>query len=381
MNSFRLFDRQTRLLVVAAGLLLATIVPVVVSVVVSAAQLTERSIALSSSSVLAEDVSYEVKFTSVGAAGAVVIDFCANSPIIGQACTPPNALNVAAATSATAGFTTVDDLAANTVMVTGTIAADTDITIVLDGIDNPSVAGPMYARILTYDLPTSAENYLPATPGTGRVDDGGAAVSITNTVAVSGAVLETMTFCVSAAAITADCTGVTTPVLALGETVGTTKALMPNVLSTGSLFTQISTNASSGAVISLKSNAIDCGGLVRAGSVPGTCDIEPALNDGVIANQARFGIRTAAPTTTGSNPVGTLQPVTGSGYNNTTYALNFAEGNATGVTSSFGDKFLDTDGAPANNQNMQLTFGASVNNNTPAGLYSADLSFIATGKF
>jgi hypothetical protein len=30
---------------------------------------------------------------------------------------------------------------------------------------------------------------------------------------------------------------------------------------------------------------------------------------------------------------------------------------------------------------MALTFGASVSNDTPAGLYATDLSLIATGKF
>lgn len=63
--------------------------------------------------------------------------------------------------------------------------------------------------------------------------------------------------------------------------------------------------------------------------------------------------------------------------------MNFTTGAnpASGVTSTYGDQFLTTSGAPALNKNMTLTFGASAANNTPAGSYSADLSLIATGKF
>ena len=81
----------------------------------------------------------------------------------------------------------------------------------------------------------------------------------------------------------------------------------------------------------------------------------------------------------GAGANGTLVP--SAGYSNATYALNWLIGDATGVTSTYGDPFLNTASKPANNQNMTLTFGASVTNDTPAGLYSADLSLIATGKF
>lgn len=379
MNSFRLFERQTRLLVVAAGLILATIVPVVVSVVVSAAQLTERSIAVTSASRGATNVSYEIKFTSVEEAGAFVVNFCSDTPIIGQACAAPAGFKVDDATTATTDFTTVDagnDLPANTVIVEGEIGAEDEITVVLDGVNNPTAAGPLYARIVTFNTAANAENYTPTAPGSGRVDDGGAAIAITDTIGVSGAVLETMTFCVSADEISDDCTDLEAPVLALGEDVGTTKALTSSVVSTGSLFTQISTNAASGAVISLKSNALDCGGLLRAGALT-ACDIAPAQDSDIAQGEAKFGVKTTAAT----GGEGTLQPVSTSVYNPTTFALSYTIGNSTGVTSTFGDLFLDTAGAPANNKNMELIFGASVGNNTPAGLYSADLSFIATGKF
>ncbi|MGH7218550.1 MAG: hypothetical protein ACREGE_03870, partial [Candidatus Microsaccharimonas sp.] len=68
-------------------------------------------------------------------------------------------------------------------------------------------------------------------------------------------------------------------------------------------------------------------------------------------------------------------------YSDSIFKLNFVSGNASGVTGPYGDPVLDTAGAPANNKNAQITFGASIANDTPAGLYSADFSLIATGKF
>lgn len=129
----------------------------------------------------------------------------------------------------------------------------------------------------------------------------------------------------------------------------------------------------------LKSST-DCGGLKRINAE--VCDIAPALLGGVMPGQAAFGVKTAPATDTpGSDAFGAFQPVSGSGYNNTTYVLNYNEDRSTGVTSAFGDPFLDTAGVPASNKNVQLTFGASISDSTPAGEYSTALSMIATGKF
>lgn len=360
------------------ALVLATIVPGLAS----AAQLTARSIALSSSSKAATGVTYTVNFTAISAAGAFRVDFCSNSPLASEACTAASGFSATSAASTSAGVTAVTGAATN-VVVTRPITAGA-VSVALTGINNPSAAGPLYARIITFDTATNAGNFVPGTTspdtGTGVIDYGGAAISITDSVGVSAAVQESMTFCVSGATITATCGSTTAPTVKLGETVGTAVALIPTAVSTGSIYTQISTNASTGAVVSLKSNATGCGGLLRAGA-PGACNIAPALQTGIAFGEAKFGVKTNTPFTTGTSSSGTYEPVTGSGYNTSTYALNYTGGDTAGVTSAFGDPFLDTNSLPANNQNMQITFGASVTNSTPAGSYSADLSLIATGKF
>ena len=366
------------------AMVVALLVAAVTPALVQAAQVTDRSIELSSSSVSATNVTYSVNFKSVGAAGAFVVDFCSNTPLYGEDCDTPTDFDVTTPTSATSGFTNVEAIDDNTLRVVGTIASDTAIAVDIEGITNPSVAGTVYARIVTFDTEGNAESYVsnPTEPAVnaGRVDDGGVALSIRPTVGVSGAVLESMLFCVSAAAPTENCGGATSPVLTLGRNVGDGVIALDTVVSEGTLYTQVSTNAAKGAVISLKSNAVGCGGLLRAGATdPEECFIAPALSGGITDGQAKFGVKTGTVSNVGSNHNGTIEAT--NGYSNSAFALNFDSDDETGVTSTYGDPILDTNDAPVNNKNMNLVFGAAINNSTPAGKYSADLSLIATGKF
>ncbi len=385
MKSLRVFKREIGVFAAAGALILAAILPTIAS----AAQLTERSVGLSSASANASNVSYQVEFTPASDAGAVVIDFCSNSPLVGQVCNQPAgfSLNGATVAASTPGYTRSALADTNTIVLEGDLTAGDPASVIIEGVHNPTSPGAVYARIVTYDTATNALTYdsdESMSQDSNRVDEGGAAFWILDTIGVSAAVMESMTFCVSKTAITANCANPTAPTLQLGQASGDVVALIPSAVSEGTMWAQISTNAAKGAIISLKSSAIDCGGLVRVGGVAGNCDIKPATA-GITSGNALFGVKTgtaaAAAGVTTPDP-GTLQPYPTSGYNSSTFLLNYnAVGNATGVTSTFGDKFLDTDSKPADSINMPLTFGASVNNNTPAGLYSVDLSMIATGKF
>jgi len=386
MTSLKKIDRRVGSLFAVAALVLATITPGLVPAFASAAQVTERSIALSSSSVQASDVKYSVTFTPVAAAGAYAIEFCSNSPLINTACTAPVGLDVTSPTTATPSFSVAQTTASaaasdhNALAVTGTLAAGVSQTVEIAGIDNPDAAGSVYARIVTYgggSAGASAAAYESEDLGSNVVDQGSAAFSITNTVGVSGAVLETMTFCVSGAVIAStDCTGTTAPTLKLGVTNGDVTALSAQAVSEGSIYSQISTNAASGAVVNLKSSATGCGGLIRAGA-PSECNIGPATT-GITQGNALFGIKVIGAT---ANADGAFGVATGAIYDASAFKINFDQDEELGVTSPYGDPVLDTAGAPANGKNAQLTFGASIANNTPAGLYSADFSLIATGKF
>lgn len=380
MNSLKLSNRSVGYIV---GALVMVLSPFMASLV-SAGQVTERSIALSSSSAGATGVTYDIGFTAALGAGAFVVEFCSNSPLVTEVCTPPAGFTAAGAATTKPGYT-ISSPSATKFVVASTIGPADAVQVDVTGITNPTAAGSLYARIVTYDTAANAANY-PSTESTdGARDQGSVAIAITNTVGVSGAVLESMLFCVSGATITKDCANAnaTPPTLKLGKQTGSVIALSPDEVSEGSIYTQISTNAASGAIVSLKSDAAGCGGLKRAGALATVCDIKPATGaSGIAAGQARFGVKTADATdSAGAVVSGVLQPVGGSLYNNNNFALNYVPGDATGVTSVYGDPFLDTNSQPVNNKNMQLTFGASIANDTPAGNYSANLSLIATGKF
>lgn len=396
MTSLKTANRRVGSLFAVAALVLATVTPGLVPAFASAAQVTERSVELSSSSKEATGVTYTVTFTPVSDAKAVVVDFCNDTPLIGASCTAPTGFTVAGAITS-GGFTRASGAAddANTAVYTGTITAPTPVVLTVNNVTNPDNAGALYVRIVTYTgadasaAETAAEAYTSTNLGSGVVDQGSAAASITDTVGVSGAVLETMTFCVAGNVIdqvsctTSDNGGVLkAPTLKLGKTSGDVVALDANEVSEGSIYSQLSTNAVNGAVVSLRSTAVGCGGLLRAGATdPAECNIAPALNTGILKGEAKFGVKTTTAAGVAGASIGALQPKTGSIYGNSAFALNYVNGDTAGVTGPFGDPFLDTADAPVSNMGMQIIFGASIAPNTPAGLYSTDLSLIATGKF
>lgn len=387
MTSLKRANRRVGSLFAVAALLLATITPGLVPAFASAAQVTERSVALSTFSKGADNVTYTVNFTAAQAAGAFVVEFCSNSPLIEASCTIPTGLSVVGPSTSTGTWTVQEttDAPGNALVATDPISASEVVSVAIAGIDNPDNAGTVYARIVTYDTEANALAYVSNNLGTGNVDEGGAAFSITDTVGVSGAVLESMTFCVAANLITnGNCTNASsfgTPTLELGEGTGDVKALSSTATSTGSIYAQLSTNAAGGAVVNLKSSTTGCGGLVRVG--PTNCDITPS-GDGIAPGDAEFGAQIADATdpSSGASPSGNLRPAGDSPfYSDSIFKLNYVGGDASGITGPYGDPFFDSDDLPVSDKNVQITFGARVTNQTPAGLYSADLSLIATGKF
>lgn len=390
MTSLKTANRRVGSFFAVAALALATITPGLVPAFASAAQLTERSVELSNSSKEMTGVDYTVKFTSgTTDAAAVVLEFCSNSPLIDTACTAPVGFS---ATSATATGFTPSQLdptpRANAIVLAGTIVDAGETTIPLANVTNPDNAGALYVRIATYETAENAEAYVSATASTltGAVDQGSAAVSITDSIGVSAAVLESMTFCVSGIQIELDnCTtatpgGLTAPTLKLGEDNSGVIALDQAHLSEGSIYTQLSTNAVGGAAVNLKSSN-DCGGLKRANV--STCDIAAAntATGNAALGQARIGVAVdAADVAPGA--LGTYA-IAGGGspfYSLADFKLNYTSGGASGITSPFGDPILQSV-STISNKNAKLTFAASVNAQTPAGLYANDYSLIATGKY
>lgn len=397
------FLRKSTALFSAAALLAASAVPAFVGSFASALQVTGRSITLSDSTPGATNVIYALTMTMPTAAKSLIVDFCAESPIIGSStCTTPTGMSAATAaysstnpgTNAPAGSGGVGS--APTGFAAGTMAAGqlriasstattaaTKYTFYFSGITNPTTTGTFYARVYTYaDNTYGSATTAYASPGSigDSKDYGGFALSTTNYIAVTATVMETLTFCVSGVAPSQGCgayggTTPTTPNITLGH--GTPKALDSTATDTGIAYSQISTNAQNGAVVAMKNTkSITCAGLSRDGG--NTCTIGAQTTAGAIApGNALFGAQvgssalatggTGAPTATGSTAaVGSW----GTAYymSNATY-------------SSYGDVIYNTGGTVCSSVNTPLTFAASATPTTPAGVYSATESLIATGTF
>ncbi len=387
------FNRLRRLAygTVAMAVAATVGVPAYMGNVAAAGQATERKITLSNSTPSAAATKYQVSFKpfTTQTIGGIVVDICADSPIIGSTtCTYPAAFTFGATPTLTAGFTGMGtgwtasgsqggaaggatQVARLSNATPQTLTAGSAVTFELTGVTNTSTLGTFYARIYTFDTSANMANYTAtgttrvASPA-GRVDYGGIALSTATAINVSATVQEQLTFCVSKTAPATGCTTLTTPDVVLGS--GTPKVL-GTAVSTDTAYHQITTNAVNGASVALKNtSSTTCAGLSRDNGV--NCLIAGRTTEGTIAaSSALFGLHMDA----GTGGTGTVTADAdydgASEYNMpvTTYG-------------DYGDPISSTTGA-VTDVNSLMTYAAAAAASTPAGVYTATHSLIATGSF
>ncbi len=372
----------------------------------SAVQLQSRSIQMSDSAPSGNasipsgpgsgtKVTYKVSFTTTNTSsniGGIVIDFCSESPIAGDVCTKPTSMDTLKSTTAiynasgmgAGAFAVYTSDAAGTstqrLILTRATAAPLTSTVSFElgnstnGITNPTSTGTFYARIYTYATAAAAQAHSTSAPS-GYIDYGGVALSTTAAITITARVQENISFCLSGVAPSANCGGTTAPALTIGE--GSPAALTSTNVSTGNVYSQIATNASSGAVVRIR-NANSCGGLSRDGGT--TCPI-PAAASGAATTPgamspgtAGFGLAIgSASGTTISAPYNGVVGSNQFGLDTTTSGAN--------VSTTYGSQAFTTGGAPINSTNNTWTFGATASNVTPSGIYTANITAIATGTF
>lgn len=334
---------------------------------VSAAQVTTRSIEMSSSTAGATGTTYLVTFTPATTATlkSIVVDFCDESPIVGDAtCTKPTGFSVGAPTATTSisGTWTAAQANSNRTLTltnsTGTsVPAATPVTITLTTATNPNTDNhSFYARILTYvndSGANSAATYAAGSEGTYN-DYGGIAMSTGKVINITARVMETLAFCVYKTTCTDD------PSLTLGA--GTPQVIDANAVYTGTAKFSISTNAQSGADVRFK------GDTLKSGS--NDIDAKGATAGAITAGTESFGFYLS---TLGTNVTATA-PYSSTASN---YALDTG---GSGITSTYGQAFAALSG-PTNSSVTTLTFGTTASNTTAAGIYTAAEQLIATGKF
>jgi hypothetical protein len=362
--------------------------------------LVGRQITMSSSKHITPgntSVSYRVAFLPASDYNlqGIIVDFCnsASTPIIGDStCTAPTGFTVGTPTvnfsPGDTGYTnlgngdgtwTTSSLNSGRTLKlenngTNGVALDdgnaTRYAFTLTTATNPSTLGTFYARIITYTNDTGdIDSYAPGTEGSTQAQDyGGIALSTVERINITAKVQETLTFCVSEADPSPGCAGTSTPDLTLGH--GPNEILDDTATDTDVAFMQASTNAQSGLSIRMK-NSNACGGLSRNGGT--TCDIAArGATAGTIpaGTTAYFGMYVT--------PGAGVTAVAPYNAGTTDYGMDTTAG--VGVTSTYGSQ-IATSAGPLNNIESTLTYAATATATTPAGLYSADMTIIATGTF
>lgn len=410
----------------AALLLVASVVPLLVGNQANAyGLLTSREIRLSTSAASATDVTYLVRVTTPAGPtniGGLVIDFCGNSPIIGDGnCTAagtggPAGFDINEAGLALANQTGITDWQidaatdTNTLVLTrtggaqafaaGTLTLELGSTGGSDGVTNPSTSNAtFYGRILAYTTGAGAQGYAPGSPGAEPplAYAGGVALSTADQITVQSKVQERLTFCVyTGAASYASCAVSATNPVVLGDANG---VLDPNAayVSTATKY-NVTTNASNGVTIRAKGGTLTSGAFTidAAGTTPGDGTAESST-----VGSEQFGFCNyydAGSVTTGLTPTapyaggtGTCssatQGVNGDGGAQFAFDLSTACGAVAG-TATFGENNLScaygdaiaTKTAGGFSTGV-IPFIGNISNTTEPGIYTTTMTFIATGNY
>lgn len=425
----------------------------------SATQMANRSIQLSDASPSGTSitsgvgsgvgVTYQVSFKAFNNAASMIIDFCPASPIINDPCTTPTGMNVSGATLqnvtgavGAAGFGWTISGSGGHILLAHTdgnsahdiTAGDQVFRIV--GVTNPSSvapqgtslpAGTFYARMYTYADSaatgyTSVTNTGPSSGPTAIVDYGGIALATASTVTISARVQEQLSYCVTSApnSTWTDCSdntvGSNLPSLKIGHGSATSPYLDDQQVDASTVYTQLSTNATQGAIINMRNSNLTCGGL--SADAGATCAIPP-INAGAATvggspmtpGTAAFGLSVGIGTNHDASSKGSVSP--DSKYYNAAHTsqtinpanqasvnpdLYFGMDNTTAtastgstgplspytyngaVTGLFGSTIAKSPG-PTYRIDQLLTFAAAASLTTPAGIYTANITLVATGTF
>ena len=393
---------RTTAMVTAAAMVLVLSVPIVLNGIVKAGIPASRKITMSSSVASATDVTYAVQFTTdQGGASSnvngVVIEFCDSTPIIGDSsCTLPTGFDSKAPTTLALGSLvglsslTIDTVnsTAQRVILTGTntaVATATAVTIPLgaaggsDGITNPSTGNhTFYARVLTFATAGAAQAYTSGTPGS-YVDAGGIALSTANQIQITAKVQERLSFCVYDRA---NC-GAGTSGIALGNFNGVLDPAGEYVDKQAKF--DISTNALSGATVVLKGDTLKSGafditaqGGTSAVTNPtneqfGMC-LWQSTGSGLTLPNATYNHASCNTVVQNAGPSGTGNNTPGSAGGSAQFGFN-----TTNTTSASGDTIATK---PAGNTSTAtLAFIGNISNTTEAGIYSTNLTLVATGTY
>lgn len=376
--------RRSAYLLLATVMMCIGLLPALRGQAFAYGQVTSRSIEMSSSAPSAASTTYAVSFTTAttGTIAGIVVDFCSNDPIIGDACTAP--------TGFTVGTPTVSGQSANISTLTTAASANTGRTLELTGTGasvpsssvvsfnlttatNPSAANTtFYARIFTFATTGAVTTWASTADGsstTGVVDAGGIALSTTVALTITAKVQEQLTFCIYTGA---NCAAGGTAV-ALGDTHGVLSSSGPYV--DKSTHYDVATNASSGVAIRVQGSTLTAGSFTIPGMTSATTSS---------AGTSQFGMCTYESSGSAITPVSNYNTncssttqTAGTGSTGGAGTSNFYFPAA--VSTTYGDVIANVV-AGASSTGI-VAFLGNISLTQQAGIYTTALKFIATGTF
>jgi hypothetical protein len=366
-----------------AGLIAATAFTMFATSQANAATFVSRSIEMSNSTPSATSVQYDVTVTpqASGSILGIVLEFCDNSPIIGDStCTATAGTDVPNVSSAALASWTKDG-ASTTNRVIFTIAsntwtASTPVTLSITGIANPSnvgTTGTFYARFLSYDTAAKAIGYTTANPSAvgAPIDTGGFALSTASKLTITAKVQEKLTLCIYTGANCA--AGGSSLILGNSGVLDETTAynnydakfdVYTNAQ--GGIVVRAKTFASPGHTLTSGSNTITAIGGTKAASSAGS-------------EQFGFCVATTGGSVTATAPYNDTNCDDDSSTGAFTGTGQFAL-DTTATATTFGDDIASAAGASATTVG-HLNFIGNIAITTEAGIYTTDISLIATGTF
>ena len=376
---------------VAFSLVAASVVPFLASNFASAGTFQARSIKMSNSTPSATSVQYDLTVTpqATGNVLGIVIEFCDNSPILGDStCTATAGTDVPNVGSAALSGWTLDGASTNNRAIF-TIGSNswtngTPVTLSITGITNPSnvgSSGTFYARVASYDTAAKAQGYTTSNPSAvgAPVDTGGFALSTAARLTVTAKVQEKLTFCVYTGANCA--AGGTAVTLGSSGVLDETQAY-----NNADAKFDVYTNAQSGVVVRAKTFATPGHTLTSGGnSITAIGGTAAASNQGT--EQYGFCVATSGGSVTAVAPYTGVEGGSGTcaddlttgTYNQGSTLTRFALDTAA-TSSTFGDDIASSSAATATTVGT-LNFLANVGITTEAGIYTNDIALIATSTF
>ncbi len=328
--------------------------------VASAAQMTARSVTLSTAAGAATGVNYTFAFTPPTSTTikSVRIDICDSAS--GTCAPPSNIPSGFSSTSATVGtisgigsggswtgtFTTNGRISLANASNTG---SPSTVSIGISSITNPTANNTtFYARMTTYSDAT----------WTTALDTGTVAASTSQTITVNATVDETLTFCTGTSITGQNCGTVAGSTVNLG-------ALTPSTTGTGTSVMAAATNATSGYAITINGATLTSGANTIDAITTG---------GGSTSSQGteQFGVnlRDNATPNIGTDPAGATGGITyGTGYG-TVDSYKFITGNT-----------VASKAAASNGTTYTVSYIANVAGATEAGSYTASFNYICTATF